>query len=138
MIVSTFNGAVSFSLYSNWISRLWLTCYHICSWFSYRLNLSDTYDESAKCNQLSQCILENRISIFPQHQLCLGKNQYIICAKYIDSTKKMDTCYTKLMLSYFTNRWTFNWFWYYKHFSTFRLSQTCTKNSGETSCHFSA
>lgn len=30
---------------------------------------------------------ENRISVFPQHQLCPDKNHYINCMKHIDSTK---------------------------------------------------
>ena len=32
------------------------------------------YDQSVMCSHLSQCILENRISIFPQHRLCPDKN----------------------------------------------------------------
>ena len=52
-------------------------------------------NQSAMRSHLSQCIcilqnmyiIENRISIFPQHQLYPDKLQYINCTKPTDSTK---------------------------------------------------
>ena len=100
------------------------------------------------CPGTSQCIFENRISIFPRHGLWPDKNYYINCTKHIDNTKKWtlpEKISPQKQFSPASPIPMQNWYPPISQLDehstdfdisnislTFRLSQTCSKNSGET------